>query len=190
MISDEKLHDLFHRLQESKAEGVDRPTITQEVEPAVISEELRARVLGRAADRSAELLGMRLREAAKQSGWTPDDWAEEAGSMKNEALELASGRGDPACLPAPLLAKLFARIGLDPRDVLVLLKQAVASNAVFPVPGQGVVYARTAGLSCAKRAAALESGTYVRDVEKGARVADAFADEVVDRWLRLKRSGD
>jgi hypothetical protein len=190
MIKDDRLRDLFRRAGELKPVTEPELLSADEGQPEVIPDDLRARVLTRAADRSAELLGARIREATKIAGWSPDDWASEAGSKKREALDLASGSGDPACLPAPLLARLFSIVGLDPRDILGLLKQAVASNALFSDAAQGLTYARTAGLSCAGRAAALESGSLIRDVDRGARVANQFADEVVERWLDLKKSED
>lgn len=190
MIEDERLRELLQGARESKLIPETDSFSAEEGQPQMIPPDLRARVLARAADRSAELLGDRIREAAEQAGWGIDDWASEAGSRKRKALDLASGCGDPASLPASLLARLFAVIGLDPRDILDLVKQAVASNAVFPIPAEGLVYARTAGLSCAGRAIALESGSFVRDVERGAKVANTFADEVVDRWLCLKKPED
>jgi hypothetical protein len=188
VISDEELRNLFRDAQDGWPD-VDLSLVAGEP-TETISDELRARVLARVAGMSARLLGAQIQASVAEAGWSVDDWAEEAGSKKRDARELAEGKAGPSRLPVALLARLLSLVDLDPRDILGLVKQAYVSSAVYPVTPEGIVFARTSGLSPSARTDALQSTAMVRDVERAAREAQAYADELVERWQRLKNTED
>lgn len=153
-------------------------------EPAPVPAELRARVLQNANSYSSELLGERLREAAGLAGLTVEDVTDGMGSQSAVARDLIMGRGDPRTLPSRLWAKLFARIGLDPRTIAVLFRQTVAGHTVFTRPSEAQVFGRTKGLSDEERVSALSLGEVYRDPVRAGREAANFLDEVIEAWQR------
>lgn len=176
-------------LREAFATGLPEPEYEADsAQPEAPPAPLRARIIARAAQRTAELLTERLREGAEEIGWSLDDLAEEAGDEADQARALLRYGGDPRRLSSDALARLFWRVELEPADWSDLLLQAVVAHAVFPRPAQGEIWGRTTGLTGPSRADALLGAAGERDPEKARRVARIFVDGVIEEWKSLRKS--
>ena len=176
---DEFLHIAFSAGVPEKVDGGE-PTEAMDV-PA----DLRQRVIDRASSASSDFLAEKILEAARSSGWDPDDLAYEAIDHEREALRMLTASGDPRDVSALGLARLFSTVGLDPEEWEPLLTQTTASFVRFPSSGPKVL-GRTTGLTPEERARAL--GGEVRDPVRARKVARNFVEEVTEAWMTL-RSG-
>lgn len=157
-----------------------------DAEPEEIRPALYASVLDAATKRSSELLASALVESASLRDWSLDDLAEEAGTDRDVARTFLKQGGDPRGLRARVMARLLWCAGIDPRDVLELIRQAVVSYARYPKPESGMTWARTARLAGEERTKALEAESLMQDPVRAEKDARLYSEDVVSAWQVFK----
>jgi hypothetical protein len=172
-------------LRKAFALGVPEPDYPADTaDPMDVPESLAFSVVARVRGRSTELLADRLRRAAEEIGWTPEDLAFEARDQEGEAREFLRGWKSPRSLQPRSLARLLWRSELDPRHWQTLLKQAVASSVFFAAATEEQVWGRATGLWGEERGEALAQRGE-RDPERAGHVARIFVEEVMEEWKTL-----
>ena len=176
---------LEHELREAFAYGILEPEYPADsADATAVPESLAFAVISNARARSTELLAERLRQAAEEVGWTPDDLASEALGHEGEARDFLRGWKSPRSLQPRSLARLLWRTELEPRNWLTLLTQAVTSSVFFAAPTEEQVWGRATGVSGEERGEALAQRGE-RDPERAGRVARIFVEEVIEEWTML-----